>query len=329
MGNRKVFPQIFIVGMSRGGTTWLSRILNGHPDVAVVGETMFWGRYYEEPNANGHYDTVKLAAFVAHLKNEIPATAGPKPGGLRKINKEDWASFVDAWSANLSVPITPADLFKSLMATVADAEKKTCVIEKTPHHVNYIDRILWHLPEAKFIILVRGAYSFMLSYKHQGDRKRTEVRDHFKKLYHPLGCALVWRGYYRSAASAYSLHSRRSLRLLFESLANDSLKALREVETFLGLEDCSLRLAKDVDRNSSFNENAKPKLSSADVFWMNLISKAEMHEFGEVMQPVSLLSWDIYKSFLVLPLWAIRTFLYMLSCSTGNPLNYLLRIIRR
>ena len=31
----------FIVGMGRAGTTWLSKCLNEHPDVAVFGEPFF------------------------------------------------------------------------------------------------------------------------------------------------------------------------------------------------------------------------------------------------------------------------------------------------
>ena len=49
-------------------------------------------------------------------------------------------------------------------------------VEKTPHHVRHVDRIRRHVPDARFVIMIRGPEEFLLSYKHKGDTKPDEIR---------------------------------------------------------------------------------------------------------------------------------------------------------
>jgi len=55
----------FLLGMARSGTTWLGRTLAEHPEVAVFGESSFFGRLYVPPGPDGMYGDRELARVRA------------------------------------------------------------------------------------------------------------------------------------------------------------------------------------------------------------------------------------------------------------------------
>lgn len=80
----------FIVGTSRGGTTWMTKNLNCHPDVASFGETLYWGRSYIEPGNNNEYsdDQLKLIAKIYSERKIAPSSNGR--GNLSASTIEKW-----------------------------------------------------------------------------------------------------------------------------------------------------------------------------------------------------------------------------------------------
>jgi hypothetical protein len=320
----------FITGMSRAGTQWMSKCLNEHPDAAAFGESMFFGRRYVAPGPDGLYRAehyVQLRKRLLEHGTCVQSTSGTGPGSLKRIDVHSIASLVKDLFPDDAPPMTPGGAFVRLSRAIAEREGKRVAIEKTPHHLNWIGRILAALPEARFIIMVREPYSFMLSYKHQGDRKDARVRSAFAKRYHPAACALVWKASMARAREAMRVHGDRAMMVPFDDLRLSPRDTLEKVQRFFGLELIDLSSAVPPD-NTSFPQGARPRLHPEDYFWMNRIAGRSMRSEGYALAPVPVASWRIAWSFLRLPWWALRNYFNLRSRVSGSTLSYLMRWIR-
>ncbi|XAM00173.1 sulfotransferase [Phycisphaeraceae bacterium D3-23] len=320
-------PPRFIVGMSRGGTTWMSRVLNTHPDVASFGETLFWGRRYRPTDTQGCWSRDDLDTLADELADSLMGPSGDKPGSLTTepaVLNKSVAQTIRSFEA----PAKPADVFEAMCRAVLDAEGKAIAIEKTPHHLNWTTRIEDAMPGARFLIMRRDPYGFMLSYKHQGDRLSNNTRRTFHALYHPIGCALVWRGYVRSIRAACERYPGQTMVVDLHQ-EPDERELLARVVEFFGLAPADL--AGNVPRdNTSFPDAKRPELSGADRFWLNRIARQEIAQSGVEKQPVGLRdSFAVLGSVLYTPFWAFRVWFHMRRNTQGSTFAYLWRWVWR
>lgn len=314
-----------IVGMSRAGTTWMAKCLNEHPVAAVFGETLFWGRGYIEPSADGTYDGAQLSQVLNRLKSGgVSAMVGDGPGALKKVNKQNWPAVIDRVLSSEHAPLTPAQVFLRTAEALAEAEGKQVGIEKTPHHLNWIGRILKALPDARFVVMIRDPYSFMLSYKHQGDRKVEHTRKAFERLYHPLLCALIWRGYMRSTRAALDQYPRQILLIKTQQIKRSPQEVLDQVQRFLELPVVPLAEAVPPD-NTSFPAGERPSLQAEDLFWMNRLNRKLIQQGGFAVQATPARPLRIIKSVLVLPFWSFSMLLDLRSKVPGSLFGYIRR----
>lgn len=324
----QIIPR-FIVGMSRSGTTWMGKCLNEHPDTAVFGESLFWGRAYLEPKQEGKYSLEQIQAILYRLKNEgMDAFLGETAGCLKYIHESNLDNLINEILQEIEQPLKPATLFLLILQKIAQFEHKTNVIEKTPHHVNWVERIITALPDARFIIMVRDPYSFMLSYKHQGDRYTGKSKQKHQNLYHPFLCAFLWRGYIKAANKAVNSYPQQTLLIRTEDLKKDAQSVLNKVQNFLLLE-INKNLATKIPRdNSSFPEQEKPFLKAEDIFWMNLIAGREIRQFNFDLQSIPFKPLNILVSILKLPYWGIWTFFHLWNKTEGSVTKYLLHWLK-
>ena len=295
--------------MPRAGTTWLCRSLNQHPDVASFGETMFWGNAYVRPGRDGRYEARSLQKVRDQLlaKPFESTIAIPGPGALARVSAEDLPALISRGFDDLPPHSTPADAFLSVVGAVARAEGKPAWVEKTPHHIFYADRILEQLPTARFVVMVREPYSFMLSYKHQPGYLRTAVsRRRFERRYHPLACALVWRNSWRAARRLAHARPDRTLIVRMEDVEADPGGVMRKVQSFFELEEHAAVCGVADRINSSFDDGQRPALSDSDVAWMNLAAGREIEaaNYRLLRQPNR--THALWKSLLELPGWSLR-----------------------
>ena len=327
-GSPSKIPRL-ISGMSRGGTTWVNRLFNGHPDVASFGETSFWGRgYTAAAGPDGRYDQHQLEQVVGKLRHCNLGPPNTEPGGLEYVNKQTQPDIIDQAFADVTAPVTPAEVFDRLGQAIAKAEGKLCWIEKTPHHINWVDHIFHAMPEAKMLVMVRDPYGFMLSYKHQGDRQPTETRKVLHRLYHPLGCALIWRGYMRSVQYAQRRYPERVMVTSITDIVRSPEPMMERIQRFLELRPVEGLTDRVPPANSSFPGGVKRELQANDLFWMNLIAKRLICQSGFEPRATPPGFISILVSVLRLPVWGFHVMSVFFKQRGWGAVSYLWRWIK-
>ena len=307
---------LFVVGMSRAGTTWLSNCLQTHSKLTVVPETAFWGRSYVAPGSDGRYDHAQLDKLATRLTESLEFSITSKGVAYRQISPESCAQLVHDALLGPHRPLTPGESFERILEAVARAEGKAVAVEKTPHHVNWVERILRQLPHSRFVVLVREPHGFALSYKHQGDRQPPDVRTSFEALYHPLVCAWTWRRYAQAALAVVRDHPQQALLVRLEDMAARPGPTLERAQRFFGLIPEDLHTT-EVARNTSFPDGCRPQLSAADLYWIDRLGARLMVSMEWPRRPVPRSRLAILRSLLVLPLWTARNWARLMSQSSS------------
>lgn len=306
-------PQVaFIVGMARAGTTWMMNSLNMHPEIVAFGETAYFGANWHEPDLNGEYGTEHLRKVKAYLKQVNMHTCYEgEEGGIVGLTPDTQARIVEKAFDELPSGVTPGQVFLKFASAIQGISGKALVVEKTPHHINWIDRILTSFPEAKFICMLRDPYEFMLSYKHQPGTSE-ESRRYFERIYHPLGAAVVARGYYKAADKLEKLPNQQRMFVRMEDIREDPKDVMCRAIKFLG-HSVPASYAPSSQRLSSFNRrNAMSashnhRLETEDIYWMNLIAGSEIRASGYNLLTQKTNPLRIFTSYAQLPFWGIGT----------------------
>lgn len=238
---------------------------------------------------------------------------------MKRLNRDQWKEMLQSIDC---VPMTPKYLFELVCGLIAEREGVEYVVEKTPHHVNWIPRIVRAFPDAKFVVMVRDPYGFMLSYKHQGDRKLEPARRDFRALYHPLGCAYIWRKYMKSAIRNSKGFPDQTMTLKFEELKQSPVDSWKRLVSFCEMPDFPFTPV--ADKNSSF-QGEERKLAPIDIFWMNVIGRSQIHSGGYSLRKSGVSFRDILISIWELCPWFIRALKLLKSRVPGGLAKYFLR----
>lgn len=148
---------IFVLGMNRSGTKWLSNLLANHPEIASV----------QAEFADGILETNILY---------------PGPRKFDFSRDDDYAAFLALWNMSDFVqttgidvtrfarlrpqPRTPVQLFATLMNQYAKQQHKPYWVQKTGPEGS--DAIVEQLPHARFIVILREVVDTVTSAYHLG-----------------------------------------------------------------------------------------------------------------------------------------------------------------
>jgi Sulfotransferase family len=319
----------FILGMPRSGSTWLGRSLGRHPDVAVFGETCFYGRMYVPPRPDGTYGDGELERVrgIQRTRDWETTTTDSTPGDP-PWQPGEYAALVDAAIRGLRAPVRPRDVLAAIAASVAARESKQHVVEKTPQHVHWLPRVAASFPDARFVLTVRDPYAYMASYQRLGRRLDGKVRRLLDLSWrHPLIAALFWRSYSTSIERALARYPDRTLLVRTEDLKERPREVLGRVQAFLDLSEVDLSGAGSV--NSSFREGEPRALSGTDVFWMNLVAGRAMRRSGYEPREQRAGLAATGASILTAPLSLAATAVRIPSMVPGSFVGYARRWLRR
>ena len=215
----------------------------------------------------------------------------------------------------------PKQVFDALAEAVSKTVDKKYVIEKTPHHVHHVDRILEYYPDTHILVLVRDPYGFMLSFKNQGRQLREGVMQIFKRLYHPAICALVWRKYMQTVNQ---LERRADPRMLFVRL--EELKENKEEFWKRVLQHFDFArhpLTEEENTNSSVKGDGFVELNNADLFWMRMLAGSAVKSYGVPIRAIGFHPFTWLASLLGLIPWLFRNMGVLRKVTRGRMFSYL------
>jgi hypothetical protein len=297
-------PPRLIMGMPRGGTTAMTRALNADPRVAAYGESLFWGRHWVAPGEDGRLDADDLARAAELLRGNILVPHNG-PGALAsdpRVMPEAGAAAILESPAG----IKPAVVFKAIGEAIARGAGREIWVEKTPHHLQHLERIFAAMPEARVLVMIREPEAFLRSYKHQGDRKSPEIRSRFHRLYHPMLASLVCRRTLQEAKRAVMEWPESVMLVRLDEVRSDPPRVMARIRRHLALPD--FEDAEFERSNSSFEGvAASPKpLGAAEIIWLRLLTGRASKTLGLAIPDRRIAPIRFLGSVLGLVPWSIR-----------------------
>lgn len=215
-------PFVFIVGCPRSGTTLLQRMLDAHPQLAVIDETLWIPRYLGREKyvtANG---LVAPALLPKLLEDRRFERLGLDRGELERA--------LDAGVLPYAVFVTKIfDLY-------GEARGKRLVGDKSPGYVRSLSTLhaLW--PKARFLHLIRDGRDVSLSAISWKKADRL-FRDHPTWPDEPVTTAALWweRNVLLGREGSMELPPGLYREVRYEELVRDPAVSCAEICRFLGL----------------------------------------------------------------------------------------------
>ncbi len=314
----------FVVGMSRSGTTWMEKCLNTHSGIAAFFESTYWGRKYIRPSENGNYSLGQVRHILGSLKSDpgINHILAGGTGCLKNIDRDVWRDMLDHVEKDIERPISPGDLFRLVCREIAELEGANLVVEKTPHHVHHVDRIKKEIPCARFVVMQRDPYGFLLSHKYRANLNKGDSQRRTRGMFHPFLVAWIWRGHARSNLRLRVSHPDSVLIVEYDDIRLRPQAVLERVQSFLGVQIEEIMLPPTY---SSFPSGHRPELEPQDTFWLNFLCGSMIEKMGYPQKATPFAPFRVLGSLMRIPLCLVRTGMALKRSNTENVAAYLLR----
>jgi hypothetical protein len=218
-----VNPYVFVVGAARSGTTLLQRMLDAHPQLAVVNETYWLPRKFRERTGLTREGLVTPALLPQLL-------ASPKFSRMG-ITEEDLIGLLPDGE-----PLRYEHFVARIFALYAARQDKPFAGDKTPGYVRRIQQIhdLW--PRARFVHIVRDPRDICLSMLEWRSGERTAGQFGTWDMDPVISTALYWRysvAVGREAGESLGPDLYREVR--YEDQVSSPEGELAQICEFLGL----------------------------------------------------------------------------------------------
>lgn len=164
------YPKLFVVGCGRSGTSWVQRILSTHSSVVTSQESHAYDVVYNPVVQRGRR-SVDAWTKIVH-RHDVGERSARWVGLHWWVNHEtlldlvEWAFSADGTSAADAAEGVIGGIFDSYFLERSVAPTDT-LLEKTPGHLHYADRILRRFPEAKVVEVLRDGRDVCVSMQMQ------------------------------------------------------------------------------------------------------------------------------------------------------------------
>jgi hypothetical protein len=244
-------PPIFIVGVPRSGTTLLAAMLSSHSRMICGPETHFFSRLSKiEVNPVVNHTTWPEHAvnFLRSIDHNNFSQANRRISLLEKYNLSEAQIYAYLEKSSPSV----LSMLSSITEQYLAAAKKHRWVEKTPDHIEYVDRIRNFFPDSPIIRIVRDPRDNCLSL--------TKVPWGAKSLPE----ALVFWKRLMEASNSFFTDDKLSYTIRFEDLLTSPADELKKLCNFID---------EDFEEAMLSTEEAGKSLNSRNVPWKEKVSK--------------------------------------------------------
>ncbi len=341
---------IFIVGSSRSGTGMMMRMLRGHPEIHITGET----HYFDDLRTKlGDMSRARLDDHSRRRCEDYFLALDDRGYGRGGEPNRSSIAREELRAAAESVGFGSDAYFEAFCRLQARRAGKAVWGEKTPRHVFRIPEMLHSFPTARVICMVRDPRAVVASYRDwTRDLSKNldatsmdtgHVREQIRRnrSYDPVLVSLMWRSVVGSAERAQRRFGNDRLRIeRYEDVLSDPEASVCRLAEWLGLPFVAEML--DVPQaNSSYHQAAdrrrgvatspahrwRDKLSEREVLVVQSVCGRLMERHRYQRKRVELPSRLVVRSWLVLPI-AVSRALVANSGRTGNLAVYVWRRLR-
>jgi hypothetical protein len=270
---------IFVVGVSRSGTTLMRRVLNGHSRIAIATENHYLGHLLPWEGARVYFRRLgdprddetmrRIAAFVyserfqgrSRLRELSPYWRWL----TRSVPREEFESRL------LACERTERGVFSVLLRLFADHKHRPIMGEKTPAHLAWADTLLEWYPGARIVHMIRDPRGVYVSEV----RRRMETPTTFPYRW-MVRMPVVLRSFVLvqvvwAWAVAIDRHRRLALReasryreVHFEDLVREPVTTIGSLCEFLGVEPEPAMLERTVTSRGAMQGMAGFDAGAAD-----------------------------------------------------------------
>jgi Sulfotransferase family len=241
---------IFIVGVSRSGTSLMRKILNASDKIAIAWENHFLGHLIASEGARYRFrkfgdlsDDNNVRKLVDYIysgnfwkSSRYRDVSTQWRWIVRKVDKEDFLQRI------LDSDRSEHALFTVMMRVFADSKRKPIMGEKTPAHVRYVPTILDWFPKGRIIHMLRDPRGIFVSELRRRQKAVTVPYRQLKrfkslfKLYIVLQTTIVWFESVQRYRRYKRLYPNNYYLLRFEDLVTDPIQQVEQLCEFLGID---------------------------------------------------------------------------------------------
>jgi hypothetical protein len=251
-GRRTGEPEaIFVVGVSRSGTTLTRRILDRHSRIGIATENHYLGHLLPREGARHYFRRVgdlRHDAAVRRLVDLIYSPEFQRRSRLRELSPY-WRWLTGhVPRADIEARLMASDrseraVFEAFLRVYADRRGKAIMGEKTPAHLAHVETLLAWFPDARVVHCLRDPRAIHVSELRR--RREHAVGAPYRQLatVPPLMEAFVLLQVAWAWATAVHRHRQLSRRypdryrlLRFEDLVTEPRQTLDGLCSFLGVD---------------------------------------------------------------------------------------------
>jgi Sulfotransferase family len=281
-----ICSKFFIVGCPRSGTTWIRSLLAPHPAV-VTGDESHLFRVLYRPLANGAVQAAErrqrvLARFDARVRD---SAALGHTGPHVWVDRDTLERLLDDASA---AGLTGDAAAKFVLGAVVDSyfERKRgphsrVLVEKTPGHLAFADRILDFWPEARIIEVIRDGRDVCVSLEYKSKERSWRMSERDQQI-------RMWVDAIRQGADfrCSPLARGRWLVVRYEDLNADMPAQIARLYAFAGIDaddDMIARVAEATSFENAKQASAPHHIRAGAVgAWRDHFTNADRRLFAEL-----------------------------------------------
>lgn len=242
---------IFVVGVSRSGTTLMRRVLGGHSRIAIATENHYLGHLLPWEGARSYFRRLgdpRDDATMRRIARFVYSDEFQRRSRLRELSPY-WRWLTRAVSREdferrlLASDRTERGVFTVLLRTFADRKRRPIMGEKTPAHLAWADTLLDWYPDGRIVHMIRDPRAVYVSEVRRRMGTPTTVPYRWLVDVPPVLRAFVLLEVTWAWAVAADRHHRlterypdRYLAIRFEDLVLEPAPTLERLCVFLGVE---------------------------------------------------------------------------------------------